>query len=122
MAPSGRDNSKEQRGAERYGVVMPARCKSPPGRVDRVIVTDLSVTGCRVESVGLNLREGEEIIVRVNGLEGLGGKVRWARRNAAGIVFDRPLHLPVVEHLYRNHAEFLADIAPAPTEPKRRVV
>jgi hypothetical protein len=121
MASSGDDNSSEQRGATRFGVVMPARCKSPPGRVERVVVTDLSVTGCRVESASLNLCEGEEIIVRVNGLEGLGGKVRWAGRNAAGIVFDRPLYQPVVEHLHRNHAEFLADVEPAPTDVKRRV-
>lgn len=122
MASSGYGNSNDQRGAERFGVVMPARCKAPPGRVERVVVTDLSVTGCRIESASLNLREGEEIIVRVNGLEGLVGKVRWARRNAAGIVFDRPLYLPVVEHLHRNHAQFLAEVEPAPAQQKRRIV
>lgn len=119
---SERDNSGEQRGAMRFGVVMPARCKSYPGRVDRVVVTDLSVTGCRIESVSLNLSQGAEIIIRMDGFEGLYGKVCWAGRGAAGIVFDRPLYLPVVEHLHRHHAEFLADVMPVPGPQKRRVI
>jgi hypothetical protein len=120
MASSGHDNRNEQRGATRFGVVMPARCKSQPGCVDRVVVTDLSVTGCRIESATLSVRQGAEIIIRMDGIEGLCGKVRWAGRHAAGIVFDRPLYLPVVEHLHRNHAKFLADVVPA--APKKRGV
>jgi hypothetical protein len=110
----------DQRGSKRFGVVMPARCKSQPGCVDRVVLTDLSVTGCRIESATLSVREGAEIIIRMDGIEGLCGKVRWAGRHAAGIVFDRPLYLPVVEHLHRNHEKFLADVVPA--APKKRGV
>ena len=95
------------RRAERQPLVLPARARSRTGFVDRVIITNLSTDGCRVECRALTLDVDDLVTIRPEGLEGLVGVIRWRDNVRAGIEFDQPLYLPVVEHLSRLHARFL---------------
>ena len=104
----------ELRRAERRPVVLPARCRSRTGFLDRVIIADINQYGCRVESSGLVFRAGALVVIRPDGLEWLCGQVRWVDGHTAGIAFDRPLYVPVVEHIWARHAQFLQCDAPAP--------
>lgn len=93
----------------RLGLVLPARCRSRSGFVDRVVITDISTGGCRIESFALTLREGDLVVISPGVIEGQCGKVTWTKGHKAGIAFLQPLYTPVVEHLHRHHAQFVAD-------------
>ncbi|HMP56184.1 MAG TPA: PilZ domain-containing protein [Novosphingobium sp.] len=101
------------RRSDRLGVVLPARCRTRSGFVDRVVITDLSEGGCRVESRALTLREGDLVVVSPGVIEGICGQVRWVKGHKAGIAFLSPLYGPVVEHIHRQHAQFLPAERPA---------
>jgi hypothetical protein len=96
------------RQSERLRLVLPARCRTRSGFLDRVMITDISTHGCRIESRALSVLEGDLVVVRPEGIEGLCGVVRWTDRHAAGIAFEQPLYLPVVDHLHRTHLTFAA--------------
>lgn len=101
------DDPRKLRRSSRLGVVLPARCRTRSGFVDRVVITDLSEGGCRVESRALLLREGDLVVVSPGVIEGICGEVRWVKGHKAGIAFISPLYGPVVEHIHREHAQFL---------------
>ena len=82
------------RRAEREALVMPARCRSRSGFVDRVVITDISRLGCRIESCALTMRPGDLVVITPEVLEGLCATVRWTDGNAAGIEFATPLYGP----------------------------
>lgn len=97
----------DMRRSRRWPVVLPAKCRSRSGFVDQVVIADLSEDGCRIESGALLYTPGQLVVVRPQGIEGLCGQIRWVAGHSAGIAFERPLYLPVVEHLRRCHAHFL---------------
>lgn len=111
----------DNRKAERLQLVLPARCRSRSGFLDRVVITDISVCGCRIESFALTMNVGDLVVLRPEGLEGLCGVVRWVKDHAAGIEFDRPLYRPVVEHLHRTHSSFVYGGEPLPVQHLRLV-
>jgi len=61
-----------------------------------VQVLDLSAEGFRA-SAGLELAEGEEIWLRLPGLEACPARVVWTDGTHVGCVFARPLHPAVLE-------------------------
>lgn len=91
----------------RLALALPARCRTLGGFIDDVVIRDISAEGCRIVSRALTVRPGAMVVIRPNGLEGLCGTVRWVRGHEAGIEFEVPLYLPVVEHLHRSYASFL---------------
>ena len=111
---------RDPRRSERLKVVLPTRCRSLSGFLDRGIIRDISSEGCRFESLAITLRAGDLVVVRPEGMEGLCGQVRWVERHTAGIEFERPLYRPVVEHLHRRHRHFLVnDVMPDKAVNKR---
>lgn len=94
------------RKSARLDVVLPARCRSRSGFVDRVVITDISEGGCRIESFAITVHEGDLVVVSPGVIEGLCGKVIWVKGHAAGISFASPIYGPLVEHLHRNYANF----------------
>lgn len=96
-------NPRALRRSNRLKVVLPARCRSRSGFLDEGTISNLSAEGCRFESFALTLHEGDIVVIRPRGLEGLCGRVRWTARHSAGIEFDRPLYPAVFEHLHREH-------------------
>lgn len=102
------DTVRTLRREERLDVVIPARCRSRSGFVDRVVITDLSANGCRIESMALTVRKGDLVVVSPGVIEGQCGRVIWVKGHSAGIAFSAPLYGPVVEHLHRLHGEFIA--------------
>lgn len=116
MPHDGQTNRRSQRAP----VVIPARCRSRSGFVDRGTISNLSLEGCRFESHALTLHPGDLVVVTPSGLEGLCGQVRWVLGHSAGIEFQRPFYAPVFEHLCRQHAHFIDPSYARPDEPLRR--
>ena len=92
------------RRAERRPVTLAAACRTQSGMRDSAYISDISPHGCRLATSTLAVRVGLRIMIRPQGLEGVGGVVRWIDGQAAGIEFDAPLYEPVVDHLSRLHA------------------
>lgn len=101
------DTPRPLRQAERLDVVLPARCRSRTGFVDKVVITDISIGGCRIESHAITMRQGDMVVINPLVIEGLCGKVVWVKGHQAGISFASPLYGPVVDHLHRQYARFL---------------
>ena len=106
-----RDETEERR-TRRLALAMPARCRMLSGFTEDVVIRDVSEGGCRIASHVLRLRAGDRVLLRPPGLESLSGVVRWCEAHEAGISFDRPLHVAVVEHLHRRYITFLAAEVP----------
>jgi len=102
------EHTRPLRQTERLDIVLPARCRSRTGFVDRVVITDISIGGCRIESRAITMREGDMVMISPGVIEGLCGKVMWVNGHRAGIAFASPLYAPVVDHLHHQYARFLA--------------
>jgi hypothetical protein len=83
--------------------MLAAACRTQHGMRDNAYISDISPRGCRLATSTLAIRVGLRIVVRPQGLEGLGGVVRWIDGQDAGIEFDTPLYEPVVDHLSQLH-------------------
>ena len=87
---------------ERKPVAMHGAIKTARARQD-VTVSDLTVAGCKIESLYLQLNAGDKIFLRPEGLEGRACTVMWCDERAAGIKFDEPFHPAVLDNLCRMH-------------------
>jgi hypothetical protein len=96
----------------RYPVWVSATCRTSLGSTSDVILSNLSVDGCGLTTAEGLLRPKQQIVIRLQSIEPLPGKVCWVRGERAGVKFDRPLYGPVVEHLVR--AQLTAAPAGAP--------
>lgn len=84
-------------------VAMPGRCRSSTGKWSYIRLDNLSPKGCGLANPWRTLSEGGDVIVRLAGLGGVPGKVRWVLPSSAGVEFDNPLYAPLFEHLCRGH-------------------
>jgi hypothetical protein len=55
------------------------------------MVTDLSEKGCRLEGGG-ELGEGDQLLIRLPGLEARACRIVWVDRSEAGCEFETPLY------------------------------
>lgn len=110
--PTDCHSQDDERRSRRLGLAMPARCRMLSGFTEDVVIRDVSEGGCRVASAVLRLRAGDRVLLRPPGMEGLAGIVRWFDHGEAGIEFERPLYVAVVEHLHRQYVTFLPTEVP----------
>ena len=92
------------RRALRSVVVVPTKCERPWGRVESVLLADISQGGCRIDALCAPLDRGARVLIRTADLVGAAGTVRWADKASAGIQFDALLAAETVHHLERNYA------------------
>lgn len=80
-------------------VIMPGAIRHNVTCRAEVAVTDLSARGCRIISSGQDLVLGSALFVRLDQLAPLRATVRWDEAGIIGLEFDRPLYIPVMDHL-----------------------
>jgi hypothetical protein len=95
---------------DRKPVAMGGKLRTPYGRQD-VTLSDLSLTGCRINAVYMTLTVGQRIILRPEGLEGLNATISWTSGPAAGVKFDAPLAPYVLDFLVTSHPDETRPIA-----------
>lgn len=96
----------------RSAITLPAGCQRPWGRIETVMLTDVSIEGCRVVTNGDRLSRGAKVLIRTSSLLGASGIVRWANAATAGIEFDCPLPAEILKHLERHHGDGTTLIIP----------
>ena len=92
----------EVRGNERRPVELLGNLKTPRSR-QAVAVSDLSVTGCKIDAIYLSLTAGEHVMLRPEGLQALSATVVWCSGPSAGLLFENPLHPAVLDNLCQLH-------------------
>ncbi len=96
----------EQRRARRSTVALDCSVRERSRSALGGAVRDLSALGCRIESPTMALA-GNQLWVRLPGLESMIGMVIWSDGYQAGVMFDQPLHPAVA-------LRYMPDVA-APT-------
>lgn len=83
--------------------MLPAQCRITSGLRDTGEISDISTQGCCIKTDTLLFRVGSHVLIRPDGMEALGGTVRWIAGDCAGLEFDRILYGPIIDHLVRLH-------------------
>ena len=93
-------NRKNGRLADRRHVHVPIKVRRPGETWFRSHITDLSVTGFRLQSF-MKLCSGDILWIMLPGFEGRRAHVLWTRGHEAGCNFDRPLHPAILDHIIK---------------------
>jgi hypothetical protein len=93
----------ERRASARHSVYLGAQFRSRGQSAAPVTLLDLSTLGCRIEQ-SYSLQEGSHGWLKLDGLEAIYSRVAWRRDTFAGMEFDTPLHVRVVERLVASSA------------------
>lgn len=91
----------ERRHHERARVLCDVTLRRDGGSNYRVRLFDLSLDGCKVEIVE-RPRVSEGVWLKFEALEPLHARVVWVAPPVAGLRFDRPIHVAVLEALMRK--------------------
>ena len=98
------DTSKsERRRSARTRTRIRAVASTSKGLRHRVVISDLSVSGCAIVSAGHPLAPGAAYGLKIDGLETLGSTAAWSDGHAAGLEFENPLHPAVSDHVAARH-------------------
>jgi hypothetical protein len=77
-------------------------------------VSDLSVTGCKIDAIYLSLAAGDHVTLRPEGLQALPANVIWCSGSSAGLLFESPLHPAVLNNLCLQHPHAKDAMAQSP--------
>ena len=89
------------RKSERVNLELGAGLRQRGGTGVAIQIMDLSVDGFRA-STHLQLVKGNDVWLRLPGLEPYQAKVMWAKGNFIGCAFERPLHPAVLEMIVKK--------------------
>lgn len=60
---------------------------------------DISEGGCKLRSTSGFANVGDRVTIRLNGINAPLGKVVWANGKMAGVAFENPMHVAMLDHL-----------------------
>ena len=107
---------EEQRTARRRIVHFTASVHEAGAATSKAMVMDFSASGCKLR--GPKLGEGDEIWLKISGMNPVRGLIAWARGDEAGCEFWGPIDLPKLDSPRQRRA-FGASSVP-PKEPRLR--
>ena len=87
---------QERREQPRSSLAMPARVRRLT-HSQSATVRDLSIAGCKLETHGVSLEQGNRVLIRPTGFESLLGTVIWSRDGQSGVRFDDDLGQSIVD-------------------------
>lgn len=94
-------NKRSDRMMERRHTVIAVRVRRPGETWFRSRITDVSVSGFRLNSF-MKLDVGDSLWIMLPGFEGRRAHVLWTRAHEAGCAFDRPLHPAILDHVVKS--------------------
>lgn len=89
------------RKSERVPIELGAGLRQRGGTGVAIQILDLSTDGFRA-TTHLNLAKGNDVWLRLPGLEPYQAKVMWTKGNFVGCAFERPLHPAVLEMVVKK--------------------
>ncbi|HEX7952700.1 MAG TPA: PilZ domain-containing protein [Burkholderiales bacterium] len=88
------------RRVERRPVLIPVKVRRPGESWFRSHITDLSVSGFRLQSF-MKLVSGDSLWIMLPGFEGRRAQILWSRGHEAGCQFERALHPAILDHIVK---------------------
>lgn len=90
--------AQADRGSERrsLNLLVKGRVQSRAIYADLI---DISEGGCKLRASAGFANSGDRVTIRMNGINAPLGKVVWANGKEAGIAFENPMHIAVLDHL-----------------------
>lgn len=98
----------ERRREGRKRILMDVRCRIGPGMSPMVWLSDITTIGCQIIIREGELKGNQNVVIKLEGIDGIPGKVKWVFRSTAGIEFERPLHAAVLNYLLSGQPEHAA--------------
>ncbi|EGD58034.1 hypothetical protein Y88_0086 [Novosphingobium nitrogenifigens DSM 19370] len=98
----------EKRIEGRAVVGIEAKC-STVIQTCEIDVVNISIRGYCIRHGRMSLHVGQKIVLRIDCLEGLGGEVVWLRDGYAGILFERAMYEPSIDHICRYNRDVKGD-------------
>ncbi|WP_299323161.1 PilZ domain-containing protein [Parasphingopyxis sp.] len=92
----------ERRAAHREPVDVRAGFRKTGYEAAKADVSDISLTGCKVDSA-MSLGIGAEVWIRFPGLQPMQATIAWSRGFEAGCKFTEPFHPAVLDDFLRRH-------------------
>ena len=99
-----RDTNRRNR--DRAPVAIEAELRRPGRTPFKVLVRDLSQTGCRAETLS-RTHVDDRAWVTLPGLAPLEGIIRWVQPREVGIQWITPIHSSVFEHISRKYPDLV---------------
>lgn len=62
-------------------------------------VIDISEGGCKLRASAGFANKGDRITIRLNGINAPLGTVVWSEGKEAGVAFENPMHIAMLDHL-----------------------
>jgi len=89
---------------DRKRLSMKAQCRTTDNRRE-ISISDISASGCRLAVGMYGIPIDQKVVLSPRGLDSLSGTVKWCAEGYAGIEFDRPLHIAMVDHLCSQYPD-----------------
>jgi hypothetical protein len=93
----------ERRRAARTRTRIRAVASTSLGIRHKVVISDLSVSGCAIVTAGDRLAPGAAYGLKIEGLETLGSTAAWSDGQSAGLLFENELHPAVSDFVAARH-------------------
>lgn len=80
-----------RKAGQRQPVLMRAQCKIGEREEEDVLVTDLTLSGCRIRTGAVGVTKSESLVLRIAEFSPIPGRLKWNKGGALGVSFDEPL-------------------------------
>lgn len=97
-------DSAERRDGTRAGVTIEADIRKTGRTPFKVYVRDLSMTGCRAETLTKTI-PGDRIWLTLPGFNAIEATIRWSNSRGCGIQWAMPLHPSVFDHIRQRYPD-----------------
>lgn len=94
----------DRRIAMRAPVAIDADLRKPGRTAFKVLVRDLSRTGCRAETL-TKTYEGDRVWLSLPGFAPIEGIIRWSNSRGFGLEWAAPIHSSVFDHIRQHHPD-----------------
>lgn len=95
--------STEKRYEDRLQIRMPGTRRTKGGRRSPVLITELSIHGCRLTGGARLLSPQEQVLIKLDNRDFLEARVAWTDGDTAGLNWTRALHPAILDHIFAHH-------------------
>lgn len=89
----------DARGRPRAEIACEGHFRTESGIKGRATLYDVSLEGCSFLDRDQMTKEGQRLRIWFTNVGPFKGTIRWTREDVAGMEFDKPLYVPIFEHL-----------------------
>lgn len=97
-------SAADRRDATRAPVAIEADLRKPGKTAFKIVVRDLSRTGCRAETL-TRTHDGDRVWITLPDFAPIEGAIRWSNSRGFGCEWANPLHSSVFDHIRERYPD-----------------